>query len=204
MFLGDAPALEECPIVTRAKGEFTTRKDRLLFADVYCSPMCFIEFEDTQHATRALNEIYGHTLGGLVKGGIRLAYSKNPLGVRVSGSSGPDSPTPLSPGYFASDAYNQSSYYGSPTSVAPHAQASTPTLSTHPAHYNPAQGFPQHLGDYSSPPASQQAFHMNQQGYSHPQGIFNHISDQRHALDRRATSPQSGPASNFSPFALRR
>jgi hypothetical protein len=53
---------------------------------------------DVQHATRALNELYGSTLGGLVKGGgIRISYSKNPLGVRtptnpVSGS------TPQPPG----------------------------------------------------------------------------------------------------------
>jgi len=39
---------------------------------------------DVQHATRALNELYGSTLGGLVKGGgIRISYSKNPLGVRT-------------------------------------------------------------------------------------------------------------------------
>lgn len=36
--------------------------------------MCFIEFEDVPSATKALQENYGHTLGGLVKGGIRLAY----------------------------------------------------------------------------------------------------------------------------------
>lgn len=55
---------------------------------------------DVQHATRALNELYGSTLGGLVKGGgIRISYSKNPLGVRtptnpVSGTS-PQPPTGL-------------------------------------------------------------------------------------------------------------
>ncbi len=39
---------------------------------------------DVQHATRALNELYGSNLGGLVKGGgIRISYSKNPLGVRT-------------------------------------------------------------------------------------------------------------------------
>jgi len=39
---------------------------------------------DVQYATKALNELYGSTLGGLVKGGgIRISYSKNPLGVRT-------------------------------------------------------------------------------------------------------------------------
>jgi hypothetical protein len=52
-------------------------------------PMCFVEFEDVAYATRALAELYGRTLprpGGLPgKGGIRLSFSKNPLGVRGPG-----------------------------------------------------------------------------------------------------------------------
>ncbi|KAG7660619.1 WHI3 [[Candida] subhashii] len=53
-------------------------------------PMCFVEFEDVAHATRALAELYGRALpragGGNGKGGIRLSFSKNPLGVRGPGS----------------------------------------------------------------------------------------------------------------------
>ncbi|KIM29540.1 hypothetical protein M408DRAFT_115266 [Serendipita vermifera MAFF 305830] len=42
-------------------------------------PMCF--FDDVPNASKALNDMYGNTLNGLVKGGgIRLSYSKNPLG----------------------------------------------------------------------------------------------------------------------------
>lgn len=45
------------------------------------------------YAARALNEMYGHTLNGLIKNGIRLSYSKNPLGVRSpslsNGAAGP-------------------------------------------------------------------------------------------------------------------
>ncbi|QPG77205.1 hypothetical protein FOA43_004612 [Brettanomyces nanus] len=51
-------------------------------------PMCFVEFEDVAHAARALAELYGRTLprsGGSAKGGIRLSFSKNPLGVRGPG-----------------------------------------------------------------------------------------------------------------------
>lgn len=52
-------------------------------------PMCFVEFEDVAHATRALAELYGRSLpranGGNGKGGIRLLFSKNPLGVRGPG-----------------------------------------------------------------------------------------------------------------------
>ena len=40
------------------------------------------------YATKALNDLYGNNLKGLVKGGIRLSYSKNPLGVRTLTSSG--------------------------------------------------------------------------------------------------------------------
>ncbi|EAU84414.2 hypothetical protein CC1G_01410 [Coprinopsis cinerea okayama7 len=62
---------------------------RLVFRQKNNGPMCFVEFEDVHFATRALNELYGHTLGGLVKsGGIRLSYSKNPLGVRTPTSAG--------------------------------------------------------------------------------------------------------------------
>lgn len=49
-------------------------------------PMCFVEFEDVAHATRALAELYGRILprssSSNGKGGIRLSFSKNPLGVR--------------------------------------------------------------------------------------------------------------------------
>lgn len=70
---------------------------RLCFRTKQNGPMCFVEFEDVSFATKALNELYGHLLHNSVKGGIRLSFSKNPLGVRTGqpGSMGP--PTPLSP-----------------------------------------------------------------------------------------------------------
>lgn len=54
-------------------------------------PMCFVEFDDISYATRALAELYGSQLpsdnllngsSNNNKGGIRLSFSKNPLGVR--------------------------------------------------------------------------------------------------------------------------
>ncbi|CCC71053.1 hypothetical protein NCAS_0G01660 [Naumovozyma castellii] len=48
-------------------------------------PMCFVEFEDISYATMALAELYGAQLPRATtstKGGIRLSFSKNPLGVR--------------------------------------------------------------------------------------------------------------------------
>lgn len=59
--------------------------------------MCFVEFEDVSFATKALNELYGHPLHNSVKGGIRLSFSKNPLGVRTGQPGGMGPPTPLSP-----------------------------------------------------------------------------------------------------------
>lgn len=63
---------------------------RLSFRTKSNGPMCFVEFDDVSYATMAMNELYGTMLSTSTKGGIRLSYSKNPLGVR------PSPPTPLS------------------------------------------------------------------------------------------------------------
>lgn len=55
---------------------------RLCFRTKANGPMCFVEFEDVTYATRALEELYGIGLSNSVKGGIRLSFSKNPLGVK--------------------------------------------------------------------------------------------------------------------------
>jgi len=72
---------------------------RLCFRTKQNGPMCFVEFEDVSFATKALNELYGHPLHNSVKGGIRLSFSKNPLGVRTGQSTnmGPSSATPSTP-----------------------------------------------------------------------------------------------------------
>ncbi|KAF9919725.1 hypothetical protein FBU30_010616 [Linnemannia zychae] len=57
---------------------------RLCFRTKSNGPMCFVEFENVECATQALNELYGNPLSNSVKGGIRLSFSKNPLGVRNS------------------------------------------------------------------------------------------------------------------------
>lgn len=63
---------------------FSTRAGyrRLCFRAKSNGPMCFVEFEDEHYAGRALEELYGFGLSNSIKGGIRLSYSKNPLGVR--------------------------------------------------------------------------------------------------------------------------
>ena len=45
------------------------------------------------HATKAIAELSGNTLRGTVKNGIRLSYSKNPLGVRTPTSADTGGPT---------------------------------------------------------------------------------------------------------------
>ncbi|WWC90262.1 uncharacterized protein L201_005195 [Kwoniella dendrophila CBS 6074] len=55
---------------------------RMSFRQKINGPMCFVEFEEVVYASQAIKDLYGHNLGGLVKGGIRLSYSKNSLGQR--------------------------------------------------------------------------------------------------------------------------
>ncbi|RWA06513.1 hypothetical protein EKO27_g8594 [Xylaria grammica] len=62
---------------------------RLCFRTKQNGPMCFVEFEDISSATRTLHELYGKLLHNSVKGGIRLSFSKNPLGVRSGQTAGP-------------------------------------------------------------------------------------------------------------------
>jgi hypothetical protein len=69
---------------------------RLCFRTKQNGPMCFVEFEDVSFATKALHELYGHLLHNSVKGGIRLSFSKNPLGVRT-GQQGNGLQTPMGP-----------------------------------------------------------------------------------------------------------
>ncbi|KAG5353082.1 hypothetical protein C0989_010464 [Termitomyces sp. Mn162] len=52
---------------------------QLIFRQKNIGPMCFVEFEDVAQATKALNELHGNTLNGLVKDGIRLMYGKKPI-----------------------------------------------------------------------------------------------------------------------------
>lgn len=68
---------------------FSSRRGykRLLYRTKANGPMCFVEFEDVSFATRALEELYGFGLSNSVKGGIRLSFSKNPLGVRSQANS---------------------------------------------------------------------------------------------------------------------
>ncbi|KAL4870329.1 hypothetical protein BDV12DRAFT_166151 [Aspergillus spectabilis] len=77
---------------------------RLCFRNKQNGPMCFVEFEDVRTAGKALNELYGYKLSNSIKTGIRLSFSKNPLGVRsgqpgsMSSSNGLTSPNAIQGG----------------------------------------------------------------------------------------------------------
>ncbi|KAK3719998.1 cell cycle RNA binding protein whi3 [Vermiconidia calcicola] len=96
---------------------------RLCFRTKQNGPMCFVEFEDVSFATKALNELYGHPLSNSVKGGIRLSFSKNPLGVRSGQGSGMGphpamNPHAMAPGYGANPAAAFSAVSGPPPGLA--------------------------------------------------------------------------------------
>jgi hypothetical protein len=55
---------------------------RLCFRKKSSGPVCFVEFDKIVTAERALRELYGIPLRNSTKGGIRLTFAKNPLGVR--------------------------------------------------------------------------------------------------------------------------
>lgn len=96
---------------------------RLCFRTKQNGPMCFVEFEDVSFATKALNELYGHPLHNSVKGGIRLSFSKNPLGVRSGQTNGIGanpamSPHAMAPGYGMAPGASFSAVSGPPPGLS--------------------------------------------------------------------------------------
>lgn len=96
---------------------------RLCFRTKQNGPMCFVEFEDVSFATKALNELYGHPLSNSVKGGIRLSFSKNPLGVRSGQANGLGphpamNPHVMAPGYGMAPGASFSAVSGPPPGLA--------------------------------------------------------------------------------------
>lgn len=124
---------------------------RLCFRTKQNGPMCFVEFEDVSFATKALNELYGQLLHNSVKGGIRLSFSKNPLGVR---SGQPPNGYPGNPSFPTQHPAHQhalgaSSYANSPMSASNFSAVSGPPpgLATPPGLANGNSG-------YRSPPSA--------------------------------------------------
>lgn len=63
---------------------------RFSFRSKAGQPMCFVEFASVEAAKKAMENLYGDRLDGLVPGGIRLAFSRNALGVRSNQSNNPN------------------------------------------------------------------------------------------------------------------
>ena len=129
---------------------------RLCFRTKHNGPMCFVEFEDVSFATKALNELYGHTLHNSVKGGIRLSFSKNPLGVRTGQANAlsPGSPlgSPGSAGGFGGPGAF-SGVSGPPPGLAmPPGLGSPPLSATGPGAAGVSNGSFNHFFGPSSPP----------------------------------------------------
>ncbi|OMH80019.1 Protein WHI3, partial [Zancudomyces culisetae] len=81
-------------------------------------PMCFVEFRDISCATLALRDYDGRMLPSSTNGGIRLSYSKNPLGVR----SNPNVPPTPSTEFFSrtfDDSSSQPDDFSIPSSAIP-------------------------------------------------------------------------------------
>ncbi|KND88068.1 Cell wall integrity protein scw1 [Tolypocladium ophioglossoides CBS 100239] len=130
---------------------------RLCFRTKQNGPMCFVEFEDISFATKALHELYGHPLHNSVKGGIRLSFSKNPLGVRSGQAPGQSSSSNMSNmnGMMAGNSNGFTTAHGPPPGLsAPpglgsgrgnyNLAASMNTGGSHPNHTSGFPGEPNH------------------------------------------------------------
>jgi hypothetical protein len=170
---------------------------RLCFRTKGNGPMCFVEFEDTSYATVALKELYGQLLHNSVKGGIRLSYSKNPLGVRSGQphgmvSNGGYSPHPgmggpgyVNHGHHASNGSNFAAASGPPPginrppgfSVFAHNQPVAPNYQAPASPYD-SMGF---TNPFSSPGAA---------GSYAPQGFSEHAGPRAMSMSGPGGMPQ--------------
>ncbi|KAJ2312277.1 hypothetical protein H4S02_002229 [Coemansia sp. RSA 2611] len=128
-------------------------------------PMCFVEFESIDFATLAMSDLDGRMLSNSVGGGIRLSYSKNPLGVRsqnnphnnphnqssamLSSAAVAAAAAAMAGGYHAANG----SPYGYPMSALQQQQHQPPTPHAKTQGPPPAHGIsPIHQGATPSPP----------------------------------------------------
>lgn len=136
---------------------------RLCFRTKQNGPMCFVEFEDTSFATKALNDLYGYMLHNSVKGGIRLSFSKNPLGVRSgqNANMGPVSAiTPTTP--LSGFGSNVAAPPGFSTATGPPPGLSAPPGLSTPGHTNGSSGFQMYSNGGFGMPQNEMANTMRQ------------------------------------------
>lgn len=130
---------------------------RLCFRTKQNGPMCFVEFDDINYAAQSLDNLYGTMLNNSIKGGIRLSFSKNPLGIR--GQSGPNSPmsTQVMVSGFSNGAGPPfATANGPPPGLpAPAAARGPANFSRGPAQANPGRMYSNGIGSMSSSFSSQ-------------------------------------------------
>ncbi|KAJ1728629.1 hypothetical protein LPJ61_003931 [Coemansia biformis] len=118
-------------------------------------PMCFVEFESIDFATLAMSDLDGRMLSNSVGGGIRLSYSKNPLGVRSHNNPTSVAGVGVSVGAGASVGIGSTMLTSAAVAAAAAAMANG---------YHPANGSP-----YGYPAVSQQQLQHQQQLQQHQQ-----------------------------------
>lgn len=118
---------------------------RMCFRTKGNGPMCFVEFEDLNFASKALSDLYGVMLPNSKKGGIRLSFSKNPLGVRNpqvpgQGPTGPLSSLNGMPGGSSANGYATASGpppgFPAPPGLGPNRPSNGYSVSTAPNGYS--------------------------------------------------------------------
>ncbi|KAI9333096.1 hypothetical protein BDR26DRAFT_806116, partial [Obelidium mucronatum] len=81
LYVGNLP-LNTCEAELRELFSRCLGYRRMSFRMRVNGPMVFVEFDSVPYAQQALNDLHGTLLSNSIKGGIRLSFSKNPLGVR--------------------------------------------------------------------------------------------------------------------------
>ncbi|EFX02351.1 RNA-binding protein [Grosmannia clavigera kw1407] len=175
-------------------------------------PMCFVEFEDISFATKTLYELYGAALRGSTRGGIRLSFSKNPLGVRSNqhpaqsaanavsanmnspmggvGANGFAAASGPPPGLAAPP--------GLPPSRAPYSNASTPLSNGVPG---PTVGGPSVYGNGSPPPVYGGAAGSSGNPWAGNAALYyNHPNG--NGANANGSASVGGAASGYPPFMM--
>ncbi|KAI7188838.1 hypothetical protein KC363_g5220 [Hortaea werneckii] len=171
---------------------------RLCFRTKQNGPMCFVEFEDVSFATKALNDLYGYPLHNSIKGGIRLSFSKNPLGVRsnqMSGSNGVMNPQAMAPGYSGPAVSGAGNAAYSSVSGPPPGLAMPPGLSNGHTYRSPPPSTSAGLdgmftNPFHQPPPSSSPEFSNQLNHHHHHNQPHH--HQFHHQPRAAATAVSG------------
>lgn len=143
---------------------------RLMFRTKQQGPMCFVEFEDVHYASHALNELYGVNLHNSYKGGIRISFSKNPLGVRSdrnntamgSNNSGYNNGMSAPPGFSTAN--------GPPPGLNPPGVRSPPPYGASPVQNGAGRGYAPRYAGIAPQGRPQQGIngHMSASSNSHP------------------------------------